>query len=103
MRRAAKRDQNEGDIRAALHAAGYRTAQISQPGLPDLLVWRKGRPTFLLFEVKDEGGQLTEDQLKFWTDSAGTMRFVVRSPESAVQIATTWIGGNNGGESQSVN
>ncbi len=99
MRLAAKRDANEPDICAALTAAGFKFARVSDKGLPDLIVWRPGCPTFVLMEIKDEDGQLTSAQLKFWTDSAGTLRFIVRSPESAVKVAETWIGRPEDGSS----
>ena len=96
MRRAAKRDANEPSIRDALHDAGYWTAQVSHPGVPDLIVGRKHKRTILLFEVKDGNGQLTSDQLQFWQMSEGAYRFVIRSPEEAVRVADTWIGRVNG-------
>lgn len=99
MRRAAKRDANEPEIVAALRAAGYWVAQISHKGFPDLVVGRKGRSFVCLMEVKDGNGDLTDDQLQFFQMTEGSARFVVRSPESALRIASTWIGGNTDGGS----
>jgi len=99
VRRAAKRDGNEAEIVAAIRAAGYWCVQVSHAGLPDLVCGRKGRPTIVLLEVKDGNGDLTEAQLRFWQLSEGAYRFVVRSPEAAVQILNTWVGGANGSES----
>lgn len=96
MRRAAKRDGNESEIVEAIRAAGYWCVQVSHAGLPDLVCGRKGRPTICLLEVKDGNGQLTDAQLEFFRLSEGAYRFVVRSPESAVKILETWVGGANG-------
>lgn len=99
MRRAARRDENEPDIVTALQADGFKVARISSPGIPDLLVWEPGR-LFLLFEVKDDGGDLTPAQMAFWHQSVGCKRFVVRSPEEARRIA--WLelrGRDHGSES----
>lgn len=51
-RHARRTDSNQGDVVAALRAAGiwcHSTAALGN-GFPDLLVWRNG---FHLFELKD--------------------------------------------------
>jgi hypothetical protein len=88
MRRAAKRDANEADVIVALRSDGFNVAQISSPGIPDLLVWEPGRH-FLLFEVKDDDGDLTPAQMRFWHQSVNCKRFVVRSADEARRIA--WL------------
>jgi len=61
LRRAAKRDANERGIIDALERAGCQVWQLSQRGLPDLLVVRAG--VIYLLEVKDEiHGRLTPAQ-----------------------------------------
>ena len=70
MRRAAKRDDNEGEIVAALRKAGAVVRFITQgDGLPDLLVGFQGRT--ILMEVKDGAKvpsqrRLTDDEQKFF-------------------------------------
>jgi hypothetical protein len=91
MRYAAKRDTSEDAITEALTDAGYWVAQVSSPGLPDLIVGRKGRKPIVLMECKTGDGKLTSAQLKFWTESAGALRFIVRTPDEALQVAETWI------------
>lgn len=53
-RRAARRDNNEVQIVAALTAAGASVTHLSAPGVPDLLVGYRGAT--LLLEVKTELG-----------------------------------------------
>lgn len=96
MRRAAKRDANEPDVIETLRDAGYWVWCISSPGFPDLCVGRHGVSRIVLLEVKDGNGDLTDEQLKFWQVSQGATRFVVRSPESALRVADTWIGRQHG-------
>lgn len=96
MRRAAKRDANEPEIVSALRDAGYWVWIISSPGFPDLCVGRPGLNRIVLLEVKDGNGDLTAEQLKFWQISQGATRFVVRSAESALRVADTWLGRVNG-------
>jgi len=92
VRRAAKRDLAEPAIVEELRDAGYWVWCISSPGFPDLCVGRHGVSRIVLLEVKDGSGDLTEQQLKFWQISQGATRFVVRSAESALRVADTWIG-----------
>ena len=92
MRRwGAKRDGNEAPIILALRNAGYWVAPVSHPDFPDLVVGRKGRPMIVLMEVKDGDGKLTSGQLRFFQESEGCARFLVRSVEEALTIARVWI------------
>lgn len=53
----AKRDANEPAIVDALEDIGVTCYRISEPGLPDLLVWTQ-REGFRLIEVKMPGKKL---------------------------------------------
>ena len=91
LRHNAKRDANEPDIVDALKAAGYRVYRVNGEGVPDLIVCRQGRPTIVLMEVKMADGDFRPAQARFWTETSGVLRFVVRTPEEAVKVAETWI------------
>lgn len=88
MRRAAKRDDNEAQIVAALRKAGATVRIITQgDGLPDLLVGYRGRT--ILLEVKDgakppSARKLTEDEEAFFRDWQGGDLEVVLSAEQAL-------------------
>lgn len=97
MRTAAKRDAVEPEIMAALKAAGYSVAQVSDDGLPDLLVWRKppsphAHSAWLLLEVKGPGKTLTKAQERFFERTEGLPRFVVSTPQAALAAAGYWLG-----------
>lgn len=100
-RRAARRDNNEVQIVAALTAAGASVTHLSAPGVPDLLVGYQDR-TFLL-EVKGtlgpRGGKLaggsakpsaggdgvySRDQLAWRAGWRGEPPVTVRSPADAL-------------------
>lgn len=81
-RRAARRDQNESQIVAALSAAGATVVQLSAAGCPDLLCGFRGL-TYLL-EVKAANGKLTPDQLEWHRNWQGYPVKVVRSVEDAL-------------------
>jgi Holliday junction resolvase len=95
MRRAAKRDDNEGEIVSALRKAGAVVRIITQgDGLPDLLVGYQGRT--ILMEVKDGAKvpsqrRLTADEQKFFDAWAGGELYKVESVEEALAILTTAI------------
>ena len=55
-----RRDANEPQIRAALHAVGARTWPISGKDLPDLLVWFGGRE--FVMEIKSDRGKHRKDE-----------------------------------------
>lgn len=80
-RHQAKRDANEAEIIEALTAVGASVVQLSQRGVPDLLVGYRGA-TYLL-EVKTKTGDYTEDQVKFNETWRG-QRALVRTPEDAL-------------------
>lgn len=82
-RRAAKRDANEGDIIKALRKAGASVTQLSDRGVPDLLVGFAG--TNYLMEVKMPKGGLTEDEQTFFDGWKGTA-WLVRNAETALSI-----------------
>jgi hypothetical protein len=84
-----KRDHNELPIVEALKADGYLVYRLDQP--VDLLVGRRGSPRWALIEVKMPGKGLTEKQIRFWTESEGTTRFIVHDAEEALRVCNVWI------------
>lgn len=76
-RRAAKRDQNEGEIVSVLQAAGATVLPLSGDGVPDLAVFFHSR--WHMLEVKTPKGRLRPTQ--DWHESI--------SPD-AVHIVRTW-------------
>lgn len=79
MRRAAQRDTNEGAIRKRFAHHGWHTEQVSQEGLPDLLVWQgtkaerevcrainNGAIRTYLVDVKLPDGRIEELQVEKW-------------------------------------
>jgi Holliday junction resolvase len=95
MRRAAKRDDNEGEIVAALRKAGAVVRIITQgDGLPDLLVGYQGRT--ILMEVKDGAKvpsqrRLTVDEQKFFDAWTGGELYKVESVGEALAILKTEV------------
>jgi hypothetical protein len=84
---AARRDAIEGEIIVALVNAGATVVQLSQKGVPDLLVgWqREGEPINLLLEVKSgKAGKLTTDQVE-WHERWRGQVVVVRSVDDALR------------------
>lgn len=77
MRRAARRDANEQEIRDALHAVGCETWLISGDGAPDLLARRRGR--YYAMEVKGKHGKRTPAQ-------EASQHPVVRTVEDAMKV-----------------
>lgn len=90
MRRAARVDDNQGEIVRALQAVGvwvHSTAALGS-GFPDLLVWFRGR--FHLLEVKDGSKQparrrLTPDEKAFHARCPGPVH-VVESAADAFRV-----------------
>ena len=82
-RRAAKRDANEPEIITALRAVGAVVWQVSEKGVPDLVVGYEGA-TFLL-EVKAPGKWLTPDQKDVHAAWKGGHIFVVETPAQALR------------------
>lgn len=91
MRRAARRDDNEAIIIAALEAAGCSVVRLSAKGVPDLLIGRRGR-TFLIEVIGNakaakyrSTGGLTPDQVTFrasWRGQWATARTVAEALEA---------------------
>lgn len=81
-RRAAKRDDNEPQIRAAFARHGWNTETMSAPGMPDLLVWPSwGHGGATLVDVKAKDGKPTKAQCEKWAALAekGIPVYVVRT------------------------
>ena len=89
MRRAARRDANEGKIVAALQACGAYVKKINDEGAFDLLVFYRGWT--LLLEVKDgakppSARALTPAEKKFHDEWPGQNLFIVTSEHEALDI-----------------
>ena len=89
MRRAARRDANEGKIVAALQACGAYVKKINDEGAFDLLVFYRGWT--LLLEVKDgdkppSARALTPAEQKFHDEWPGQNLFIVTSEHEALDI-----------------
>jgi hypothetical protein len=97
MRRAARRDDNEKEVIAALREAGAYVKQINDKGLFDLLVaytGPSGREHVLLLEVKDgskppSARRLTDAEAKFHEEWPLSNLFIVISAEHAVALLKT--------------
>lgn len=83
MKWAARRDENEGEVKTALELAGWKVFRLSMPGWPDLLCVRAGKVR--LVEVKTPKGKLKPAQAAFFPILAacGLPVVVVRSGEEA--------------------
>lgn len=89
MRRAARRDANEGKIVAALQACGAYVKKINDEGAFDLLVFYRGWT--LLLEVKDgakppSARALTPAEQKFHDEWPGQNLFIITSEHEALDI-----------------
>lgn len=82
-RYAARRDGNEGEIKAALKAINASVVKLSAKGVGDLLVGWQGF-NFLL-ETKQRKGKLTPSQLEFIEAWQGQYT-VVRTAEEALDV-----------------
>jgi hypothetical protein len=92
MRRAARRDDNEKEIIAAMRAEGAYVKQINDEGLFDLLVSHRGET--LLVEVKDgakppSARRLTDAEQKFHDEWPGSDLYIVNSVEEAIALLRT--------------
>lgn len=92
MRRAARRDANEGDIIKAMREAGAYVKVINDEGLFDLLVSYRGET--LLIECKDgakppSARRLTESEQKFHDEWPGSDLYIVNSVEEALALLRT--------------
>lgn len=88
MRRAARTDGNHKQIVHELRQAGLTVYDISRMGngIPDLIVCRTSR--VLLVEVKDKGGRLTPDEVRFFEECPDGCAIVARSAEDVL----VWFG-----------
>lgn len=85
MRRYAdKRDDNEQDIIKYLKRVGCVVQQLSQRGVPDLLVGFG--PYNVLMEVKTPSGKLTIDQESFFKKWGNSQVAVVQSRSDARKV-----------------
>jgi hypothetical protein len=90
MRRAARRDANDGIISQALKAAGFLVHDYaSNGGVPDRLVVRNlpcGTPWVCWVEIKTEKGKLRPSQERFREVFEPRQEFyVARDPEQTVR------------------
>ncbi len=91
---ATKKDQNHGEVVAALRSAGWSVEDISGAGggVPDLLCSRDGR--FVLMEVKRDKAAaakktpVTKRQDEFKARHPGCPIFTVTSPQDAIEQLT---------------
>lgn len=92
MRRAARVDENQSDIVAALRAIGATVRVISQgDGIPDLLVGFMGKT--ILLEVKDgkkppSARKLTPAEQKFFDEWRGGTLVIVNTVDEAIAAVT---------------
>lgn len=92
MRRAARRDDNEKEIIAAMREAGAYVKAINDEGLFDLLVSYRGET--MLIEVKDgakppSARRLTEAEQKFHDEWPGSDLYIINSVEEALALLRT--------------
>lgn len=59
----ARRDGNEDEIIDALESLGFHVEPVSEPGVPDVILSRRGR--WFLAEVKSLKGRETKAQTSF--------------------------------------
>lgn len=90
MRYASRVDSNHKEIADRLREAEYSVLSLARLGFdaPDLLVGTGLHN--LLFEIKTEKGKLSEGQKEFFKNWRGP-KFVVRSKEEALQIASQFL------------
>lgn len=79
-----RRDGNEIGIFQALEARGASILRVSQPGLPDAVVFYQGR--VWLMEVKQKAGKLKPAQVRFQAKWTGPAVHIVRSVEDAIAM-----------------
>lgn len=94
MRRAARRDANEGDIIKAMRKAGAFVKVINDEGAFDLLVGytgTSGRFYTLLLEIKDgskppSARRLTDAEQKFHDEWPGDNLHIINSVQEALDL-----------------
>lgn len=105
-RYAAKRDDNEPEIRKRFAHHGWHTEALSAKGMPDLIVFPRphgmqGLPDTetrsVLVDVKDKGGAPTKAQVEKWTalHAKGVPVYIARTTEDVDAIvagkAEAWV------------
>ena len=77
-------DANQVEIMRALRGVGAAGLDLSQVGhgVPDLLVWYRGR--YMLMEVKSPAGRLTEHERR-WHEAWPDEVIIVRSVDDALR------------------
>jgi hypothetical protein len=85
MRPRGRRDKNQGEVVAALRAAGASVIDLAGVGrgCPDLAIGYNGVTLFL--EVKSPGGRLTPDQEAWFSQWRGRA-VVIRSAGEALAL-----------------
>jgi hypothetical protein len=83
-RRAARRDQVEPAIVAALAQCGWQVMRLSIPGAPDLLCCRAG--VIVLCEVKARTGKLTKDQREWHAWWKGPPPVILRTVDDVIAL-----------------
>ena len=84
-RRNPKRDKNERSVINAFAKLGVKVWQLSERGLPDLILSDRGR--LFLVEVKNgAGGSLTESQRLFFQTHPETPSYIVDDPDQAPDV-----------------
>ncbi len=84
MRRAAKRDTVELQIVETLKRTGWSVVCLSQAGIPDLLIYRRGHWSFV--ECKSTRGTLTDHQAAFNAEWRGPTPLIFRSVEDVFAL-----------------
>lgn len=89
MRRAARRDSNEGDIVKAMREAGACVKVINDEGTFDLLCYYNGHT--LLLEIKDgakppSARRLTDAEQKFHDEWPGDNLHIINSVQEALDL-----------------
>jgi hypothetical protein len=87
MRWAARQDENQPEIVAALESIGCSVLSLQRvgKGCPDLLVGY--RQCNVLMEIKQLKGKLNQKQEEFHAEWRGNI-CVVRTPEEAIRVMT---------------
>lgn len=86
MTYARKVDRNHREVIQALRRCGWLVMDTSGAGrgVPDLVVWHRGRTQLLLVEVKAPQGKPTPAQLRY--SAAGWPIVTVRSVDDAIAL-----------------
>jgi len=82
-----KTDGNQGQIVAALKAAGYIVDDLSRHGrgFPDLLVWTKTTPAIAIpLEIKMPGQKLSKREEQWFAEHPDCLKSVVSTAEHAL-------------------